>query len=224
MWKLAATLAAGLFVTLALLLRPGSVADGPSAVEREDPRRTYAAGCQLLAIAASGNPDYEPMAERLVELLLEWESSRIPGSWAYPEGAEDLSCTQFAAMGLWAATEMGIKTAGIDARLCDVGAAVQEVMESHEIELEGKTYQVRRQCPMSVMMSLKCSVFLLSHRLDQIHPQSQRPFDFAVSNPLRENGPYHQGWRNDRDGRKRVLRYRNIWIHGTGVRKAGIEV
>ena len=38
---------------------------------------------------------------------------------------------------------MGIKTAGIDARLCDVGSAIQEVMESHEIELEGKTYQVK---------------------------------------------------------------------------------
>jgi len=42
-----------------------------------------------------------------------------------------------------AATETGIKTAGIDARLCDIGAAIQEVMESHEIELEGKTYQVK---------------------------------------------------------------------------------
>merc|ERR1711963_761813 len=41
------------------------------------------------------------------------------------------------------ATEMGIRTAGIDARLCDVGAAIQEVMESHEIELEGKTYQIK---------------------------------------------------------------------------------
>lgn len=41
-----------------------------------------------------------------------------------------------------AATETGIREAGIDARLCDVGAAIQETMESHEIELEGKTYQV----------------------------------------------------------------------------------
>lgn len=41
------------------------------------------------------------------------------------------------------ATEIGIKTAGIDARLCDVGSAIQEVMESHEIELDGKTYQVK---------------------------------------------------------------------------------
>ena len=41
------------------------------------------------------------------------------------------------------ATETGIRTAGIDVRLCDVGAAIQEVMESHEIELDGKTYQVK---------------------------------------------------------------------------------
>jgi len=45
--------------------------------------------------------------------------------------------------GVQEATEIGIKTAGIDARLCDVGAAIQEVMESHEIELEGQTYQVK---------------------------------------------------------------------------------
>jgi len=45
--------------------------------------------------------------------------------------------------GVQEATETGIKAAGIDARLCDVGAAIQEVMESHEIELDGKTYQVK---------------------------------------------------------------------------------
>jgi methionyl aminopeptidase len=45
--------------------------------------------------------------------------------------------------GVQEATETGIKNAGIDARLCDVGAAIQEVMESHEIELDGKTYQVK---------------------------------------------------------------------------------
>lgn len=42
-----------------------------------------------------------------------------------------------------AATEEGIKTTGIDVRLCDVGAAVQEVMESHEVELNGKIYPVK---------------------------------------------------------------------------------
>ena len=37
----------------------------------------------------------------------------------------------------------GIKTAGIDVRLCDVGEAIQEVMESYEIDLDGKTYRIR---------------------------------------------------------------------------------
>lgn len=41
------------------------------------------------------------------------------------------------------ATNEGVRQAGIDVRLCDIGAAIQEVMESHEIELNGKTYQVK---------------------------------------------------------------------------------
>lgn len=36
-----------------------------------------------------------------------------------------------------------MKEAGIDVRLCDIGAAIQEVMESYEVELEGKTYAVK---------------------------------------------------------------------------------
>jgi hypothetical protein len=31
--------------------------------------------------------------------------------------------------------------AGIDVRLCDVGAAIQEVMESYEVEIDGKVFQ-----------------------------------------------------------------------------------
>ena len=34
-----------------------------------------------------------------------------------------------------------LQEAGIDVRLCDVGEAIQEVMESYEVELDGKTYQ-----------------------------------------------------------------------------------
>ncbi|XP_037281690.2 methionyl aminopeptidase und [Rhipicephalus microplus] len=41
------------------------------------------------------------------------------------------------------ATNTGIRTAGIDVRLCDIGEAIQEVMESYEVELDGKTYQVK---------------------------------------------------------------------------------
>ena len=36
----------------------------------------------------------------------------------------------------------GIQQAGVDARLGDVGAAIQEVMASYEIELEEKIHQV----------------------------------------------------------------------------------
>ena len=42
-----------------------------------------------------------------------------------------------------AATNEGIKHAGIDVRLCDIGAAIQEVMESYEIELDGKVHRVK---------------------------------------------------------------------------------
>ena len=41
------------------------------------------------------------------------------------------------------ATNTGIKTAGIDVRLCDIGEAIQEVMESYEVEIDGKVHQVK---------------------------------------------------------------------------------
>eukprot|EP00173_Palmaria_palmata_P003927 Plantae.Rhodophyta-Palmaria_palmata.ctg4399.p1 GENE.Plantae.Rhodophyta-Palmaria_palmata.ctg4399~~Plantae.Rhodophyta-Palmaria_palmata.ctg4399.p1 ORF type:complete len:343 (+),score=69.56 Plantae.Rhodophyta-Palmaria_palmata.ctg4399:35-1030(+) len=41
------------------------------------------------------------------------------------------------------ATNAGIKATGIDARLCDVGEAVQEVMEAGEVELDGKMYPIK---------------------------------------------------------------------------------
>jgi len=41
------------------------------------------------------------------------------------------------------ATNTGVKTAGIDVRLTDVGEAIQEVMESYEVEINGKVYPVK---------------------------------------------------------------------------------
>ncbi|PVU93884.1 hypothetical protein BB559_003135 [Furculomyces boomerangus] len=41
------------------------------------------------------------------------------------------------------ATNTGVKAAGIDVRLCDIGEQIQEVMESYEIELNGKTYPIK---------------------------------------------------------------------------------
>ncbi|QLG73346.1 hypothetical protein HG535_0E04300 [Zygotorulaspora mrakii] len=41
------------------------------------------------------------------------------------------------------ATNTGVKESGIDVRLTDIGAAIQEVMESYEVDINGKTYQVK---------------------------------------------------------------------------------
>ncbi|KAK0651571.1 methionine aminopeptidase 2-like protein [Cercophora newfieldiana] len=42
-----------------------------------------------------------------------------------------------------AATNAGVKEAGIDARLGEIGGVIQEVMESYEVELNGTTYPVK---------------------------------------------------------------------------------
>eukprot|EP00192_Tetraselmis_astigmatica_P005919 CAMPEP_0117669894 /NCGR_PEP_ID=MMETSP0804-20121206/12410_1 /TAXON_ID=1074897 /ORGANISM="Tetraselmis astigmatica, Strain CCMP880" /LENGTH=446 /DNA_ID=CAMNT_0005478051 /DNA_START=26 /DNA_END=1366 /DNA_ORIENTATION=+ len=41
------------------------------------------------------------------------------------------------------ATNTGIKETGVDVRLCDVGAAIEEVMTSYQVELDGKMYDVK---------------------------------------------------------------------------------
>lgn len=42
-----------------------------------------------------------------------------------------------------AATETGIQASGIDVILAEVGEQIEETMESHEVEIKGKTYTVR---------------------------------------------------------------------------------
>lgn len=41
------------------------------------------------------------------------------------------------------ATNEGLRQAGIDSRFSEIGAAIQETMESFEVELDGKTYKVK---------------------------------------------------------------------------------
>eukprot|EP00761_Pharyngomonas_kirbyi_P012431 gb/GECH01012458.1/.p1 GENE.gb/GECH01012458.1/~~gb/GECH01012458.1/.p1 ORF type:complete len:446 (+),score=96.90 gb/GECH01012458.1/:1-1338(+) len=41
------------------------------------------------------------------------------------------------------ATNAGIREAGIDVRLCDIGESIQEVMESYEVEINGETLPVK---------------------------------------------------------------------------------
>jgi methionyl aminopeptidase len=42
-----------------------------------------------------------------------------------------------------AATNAGVKEAGIDVRMSDIGAAIQEVMESYEVEIKGETFPIK---------------------------------------------------------------------------------
>jgi methionyl aminopeptidase len=41
------------------------------------------------------------------------------------------------------ATDTGIRHSGIDARLGEIGEAIQETMESYEVEIKNKTYKVK---------------------------------------------------------------------------------
>lgn len=41
------------------------------------------------------------------------------------------------------ATNTGVREAGIDVRMSDIGAAIQEAMESYEVEIGGQTYPVK---------------------------------------------------------------------------------
>jgi hypothetical protein len=70
--------------------------------------KTYSAGCELLALWATKDKKYKAWAKHLVELLLEWEWNGHSGTWGYPDQRPDFSNTQYAAIGLWAAGQMGI--------------------------------------------------------------------------------------------------------------------
>jgi hypothetical protein len=68
---------------------------------------TYSAACELMALAALNDPRYLEQIEERAEDLISWQGPS--GQWAYPNGAEDLSCTQFAALGLRAAAQAGVE-------------------------------------------------------------------------------------------------------------------
>ncbi|MDP6409749.1 MAG: hypothetical protein QGI46_10265 [Planctomycetota bacterium] len=101
-------------MTLALL-ESGVRADHPSVrqalrfLRRRAPQKTYSMGCQLLALAALDDPKLLPWIQELADELAAWEHPTARGRWGYPTGNEDLSCTQFAALGLWSAARAGAK-------------------------------------------------------------------------------------------------------------------
>ncbi len=130
-----------------------------------------------------------------------------------------------------AATEEGIKQAGIDSRLSDVGAAIQEVMESHEIELEGKTYQVSKHCKQQQSQScsnrfclfqIKSIRNLNGHSISpyQIHSGKTVPIVKGGENILMEENEFYAigktlNFIKNNHGNHEFICFvfRNFWIH-----------
>jgi hypothetical protein len=75
-------------------------------VDAVEPVHTYATACMILALDALRD-GREERIESLVQKLLGWQTSQ--GDWAYPHGSPDLSCTQYAALGLWVAHKRGLR-------------------------------------------------------------------------------------------------------------------
>jgi hypothetical protein len=73
-------------------------------LEGQMPKMTYSAGCELLAWASLPGDEHLDHMEKIVDLLHDWERR----GFAYPDGAEDLSNTQYAALGFFAAASKGL--------------------------------------------------------------------------------------------------------------------
>ncbi|MEO2162837.1 MAG: LamG-like jellyroll fold domain-containing protein, partial [bacterium] len=130
-------------LALYTLLRCGLKADHPAVVmaiqflKAAPPTRVYSAGCQLLALGATGDPAHRAWAEELVSLLLEWENNARPGSWGYPSDNADLSCTQYAALGFWGAAQLGVE---IDIKVWR--RMIERVMKSQPSVVEVPWFQI----------------------------------------------------------------------------------
>jgi len=88
-----------------------SIQAGLQFLAAKDPIKVYSFGCQLLALASVGQPTEERQewARRLTTKLIALESRTEPGGWAYPSGSVDLSNTQFAVLGFFGASQLGIE-------------------------------------------------------------------------------------------------------------------
>ena len=69
--------------------------------------RTYEIACRIMAFLALGDPQDEERIEEEVERLISWQ--RPNGGYGYPDGAPDMSNTQYAALALHRAAEARIR-------------------------------------------------------------------------------------------------------------------
>lgn len=101
-------------------------------------RKTYEAGLALMLLDARYNPTQtkkskaekvDPEDRELANELAVWIQKKqgAEGMWRYPEGGADLSNTQYAALGLWAAHRLGVDVdSGVVRRMMEAVLARQE--------------------------------------------------------------------------------------------------
>lgn len=89
-------------------------------------------------------------------------------------------------------TNAGVRAAGIDVRIADVSEVIQEVMESYEVEINGKTHQGTKRSRLHRVLTYG--------QRSQAHPQPQRALDHAVQHPRDKDSPHRARRRRHQDG------------------------
>ena len=74
--------------------------------DNAEPNRTYATTCMIMALDALRD-GRKTRIEALIKQMIGWQTPN--GAWSYPHGPVDLSCTQYAALGLWIGHKRGLK-------------------------------------------------------------------------------------------------------------------
>jgi hypothetical protein len=99
-------------LSLYALLKSGAAREDASVqrllheLSKQRPDQTYDVACMALAAAAHERIDNRLWLEELAAQLVAWQEKG--GDWGYPGAILDLSNTQYAALGLWAAARSGV--------------------------------------------------------------------------------------------------------------------
>lgn len=105
----------------------------------------FPTGCSLNECAAHYTPNPEENLTLKVDDIMKIDfGTQVNGyiiDCAFTMTFDDIHETLMTAV--MDATNTGIRSMGIDVRLCDIGAEVQEVMESYECEYNEKIYSVK---------------------------------------------------------------------------------
>lgn len=93
------------------LLKSGLTEDHPAIrrgiefLRANPPRKTYSAAMQILALVSTKSERHQSWIEEIAQELMDWQE----GGFGYPSRENDLSNTQYGALGLWAAGTVGIE-------------------------------------------------------------------------------------------------------------------